>query len=65
MVDTAGRAVVVDFPTAGVVRLSGSQLQRARLGYGYAIPAPPGFGIRVGDLRLAHPTEIGLEVGER
>ncbi|MGH9000946.1 MAG: hypothetical protein ACRDY7_16320 [Acidimicrobiia bacterium] len=65
MVEAAGRSMVVDFPTAGVVRLTGSQLQKARLRYGYAIPAPPGFGIRMGDIRLGHPAELGLEVGDQ
>ncbi|MEW6473455.1 MAG: hypothetical protein AB1679_14380 [Actinomycetota bacterium] len=65
LVDTAGRSVVIDFPTAGVVRLSGAQLQHARLRYGYAIPAPPGFGVRVGDLRLAHPTDLRPDLADR
>jgi hypothetical protein len=62
LVDPAGGSVVIDFPTAGVVRLSRPCLERASLRYGYAIPAPPGFGRRIGGVRLARPAHVGAEI---
>lgn len=62
LVDPARGDAVIDFPTAGAVRLTGTCLQRASLRYGYAIPAAPGFGRRFGSVRVAHPTQIGLEI---
>jgi hypothetical protein len=62
LVDPAGGSLVIDFPTAGVVRLRRSHLERTPLRYGYAVPAPPGFGRRIGGVRLAHPTRSGAEI---
>ena len=62
LVDPATSSAVIDFPTAGVVRLNRTGLQRASLAYGYAVPAPPGFGQRVGGLRLANPAHLGAEI---
>ncbi|MEW6474377.1 MAG: hypothetical protein AB1679_19160 [Actinomycetota bacterium] len=62
LVDPAAGSAVIDFPTAGVVRLNRSRLGRARLTYGYAVAAPPGFGRRVGGLRLATPAHLGAEI---
>jgi hypothetical protein len=62
LVDPASGSVVIDFPTDGVVRLTRTCLERASLTYGYAIPAPPGFGRRVGGVRLARPAHVGAEI---
>ena len=62
LVDRGAGSAVIDFPTAGVVRLNRTGLQRAALAYGYAIPAPPGFGQRMGGLRLATPARLGAEI---
>jgi hypothetical protein len=62
LVDPAAGSAVIDFPTAGAVRLNRTGLQRASLSYGYAVPAPPGFGQRVGGLRLATPAHLGAEI---
>lgn len=62
LVDPAAGSAVIDFPTAGVVRLNRTGLQRASLAYGYAVPAPPGFGRRIGGLRLATPARLGAEI---
>jgi|GEM_PF-5722735 len=62
LVSAGGGAVVVDFPTAGLLRLSGPALAKARLRYGYAVPAPPGVGRRLGSLRLAAPGDVGIDV---
>ncbi|HVW33427.1 MAG TPA: hypothetical protein VHL53_12875 [Acidimicrobiia bacterium] len=62
LVDPATGSAVIDFPTAGVVRLSRGSLQRASLAYGYAIPAPPGLGHRFGGVRLAAPAHVGAEI---
>ena len=62
LVDPAATTAVIDFPTAGAVRLSGTGLQRGSLAYGYAVPAPPGFGRRIGGLRLATPAHLGAEI---
>jgi hypothetical protein len=62
LVDPAGASVVIEFPTVGVVRLRRSHLGRTPLRYGYAVPAPPGFGWRIGGVRLAHPTRSGAEI---
>jgi hypothetical protein len=61
-VDATSGSTVIDFPTAGVMRLSRSRLQQASLRYGYAIPAPPSFGRRIGGVRLAPPAHVGLEI---
>jgi hypothetical protein len=62
LVDPAAGSAVIDFPTAGVVRLNRTGLQRAALTYGYAVPAPPGCGQRIGGLRLATPAHLGAEI---
>ena len=62
LVDPATGSAVIDFPTAGVVRLNRTGLARAELAYGYALPAPPGVGRRVGTLRLASPARLGAEI---
>ena len=62
LVDPAAGSAVIDFPTAGVVHLNRTGLQRAALAYGYAVPAPPGFGQRMGGLRLATPARLGAEI---
>jgi hypothetical protein len=62
LVDQATGSAVIDFPTAGAVRLNRAGLQRAALSYGYAVPAPPGFGRRIGGVRLAHPARAGAEI---
>jgi hypothetical protein len=62
LVDPATGSAVIDFPTAGAVRLSGTALQKASLAYGYAVAAPPGVGRRVGSLRLAAPARLGAEI---
>lgn len=62
LVDPASGSAVIDFPTAGVVRLTRPCLQRASLRYGYATPAPPGFGRRIGGVRLTHPAHAGAEI---
>jgi hypothetical protein len=62
LVDATSGSAVIDFPTAGVMHLSRSCLQRTSLRYGYAIPAPPGFGRRIGGVRLARPAHIGAEI---
>jgi len=62
LVDPAAGSAVIDFPTAGVVRLNRTGLQRAELAYGYALPAPPGVGRRVGTVRLASPARLGAEI---
>jgi hypothetical protein len=62
LVDPAVGSAVIDFPTAGAVRLSGTALQKASLAYGYAVAAPPGVGRRVGSLRLAAPARLGAEI---
>ena len=62
LVTSGGQAVVIDFPTAGVLRLTGPQLANARLRYGYATPAAPGFGQRIGSIRVAIPARTGLDV---
>jgi hypothetical protein len=61
LVDPVAGSAVIDFP-AGVVRLNRIGLQRAPLAYGYAVPAPPGFGRRIGGLRLATPSRLGAEI---
>ena len=62
LVDPAARSAVIDFPTAGAVRLSGTGLQKASLAYGYALAAPPGVGRRIAGLRLAAPARLGAEI---
>ena len=62
LVDPAASSAVIDFPTAGVVRLNRTGLERAALTYGYAVPAPPGIGRRVGGLRLATSARLGAEI---
>ena len=62
LVDPAAGSAVIDFPTAGVIRLNRTGLQCAALTYGYAVPAPPGFGQRIGGLRLATPAHLGAEI---
>jgi hypothetical protein len=62
LVDPASGSAVIDFPTAGVVRLTRPCLQRASLRYGYATPAPPGFGRRIGGVRLTQPAHVGAEI---
>jgi hypothetical protein len=62
LVDHASGSAVIDFPTAGVVRLSRACLQRVSLRYGYAVPAAPGFGRRIGGVRLTHPARAGAEI---
>jgi hypothetical protein len=62
LVDPTAGSVVIDFPTAGVVRLRRSHLERTSLRYGYVVPAPPGFGRRIGGVRLAHPSRSGAEI---
>jgi len=62
LVDPADGTAIIDFPAAGVIRLNRGGLERAALAYGYAVPAPPGVGRRIGGLRLATPAHIGAEI---
>ena len=62
LVDPAAGSAVIDFPTAGAVRLSATGLQRAALAYGYAVAAAPGVGRRIAGVRLAAPARLGAEI---
>lgn len=62
LVDPAVGSAVIDFPTAGAVRLSRTGLEKAALAYGYAVAAPPGVGRRIGGVRLAAPARLGAEI---